>query len=206
MEPRAAKMPPRQIVPMAVMRRAQNATEKVVNQAVRGDNQAVIDAWHPGFVKSIARPFGGEKRFKAQMLKMMNQMGANGIAIQAAITQQPQTAFEVDYGFQDVLVDGKPVPGDDGKPVQEAGYRAWMVYVPTVMDVFMRDQDAKPPVLKKIRSHSFQIAISPKRNENWTFIDGGSVTPMQLREIFPFLPKNKKQLNFPKVKKEEIKE
>lgn len=132
-------------------------------------------------------------------------MGGNGIAIQAGITRKPDVAMEVDWGLRDVLVNGKPVMGPDGKPEQEFAFRQWMVFVPTVMDVFINNPEAQPPVMEKWRTTSFQIAISPKRNENWTFIDGARVEPIQLRKIFPFLPKEAKVLKFPKVERKKIK-
>jgi hypothetical protein len=200
-----AGIPKRQLVPMEVMQRAQAPTQKMIDQMVRGNYKALIDQWHPGFVKAISRPYGGPEKFKASVLKMLNQMGGNGIAIQAGITRKPDIAFEVDWGPQDVLVDGKPVTGPDGKPKQEFAYRQWMVYVPTVIDANINNTRVEPAVLEKWRTFSFQIAISPKRNENWTFIDGGRVTPLQLRKIFPFLPKDEKDLIFPKVRREQIK-
>ena len=142
---------------------------------------------------------------KGQMLRMMKEMGKNGIAIQAIITRDPETALEVDYGFRDVLVDGKPVFDQNGRPKQEALYRSWMVFVPTVMDVLITDHEAKPPVQRKIRKWSFEVAISPKRDENWTFMSGDSINPLVLRKAFPFLPKDEKEFQFPEVKKEELK-
>ena len=51
---------------------------------------------------------------------------------------------------------------------------------------------------------SFQIAISPKRKENWTFIDGATVKPIQLRKVFPFLPQDAAKLKFPEVGRKKI--
>jgi hypothetical protein len=197
-------VPPRQLVPNDVMERARMAVQKLVDQVVRGNYEATLETMHPEFVKAISRPYGGPEKYKASMLKMMQQMGGNGIAIQAIITQAPETALEVDFGMQDVLVDGKPVLGADGKPKREGAYRSWMVFVPTVMDVFITDKQAQPPVMKKVRKWNFQVAISPKREENWTFISGSSINPLLLRKIFPFLPKDEDSFQFPKVKKPQI--
>lgn len=135
------------------------------------------------------------------MLKMMMEMGGNGIAVQAGITRDPQTAFEVDWGARDILVDGKPVLDANGKPKQEFAFRQWMVYVPTEMTVMMKNGDK----MEKRLMDGFQIALSPKRNENWTFINGATVSPIQLRKVFPFLPKDPALLKFPKVGRPKIK-
>lgn len=194
-----AGVPPRQLVPVQVMRRAQMAAQKVVDQTVRGNFQAALNSMNPKYVEVISRPFGGPKKFKASMLKMMNQMGANGIAIQSILTRMPKTALEVDYGLQDVVVNGEPVMGPDGKPKREAAYRSWMVFVPTVTDYLIKDQNPPQKLVMK-RKWDFQVAISPKREEDWTFISGSSINPLELRRIFPFLPKDKKQFQFPEVK------
>lgn len=199
-----AGVPPRQLVPMAVMNRARMAVQKVVDETVRGNYEATLESMNPKFVEAISRPYGGPEKFKASMLKMMKQMGGNGIAIQAILTQAPKMALEVDWGQRDVLVDGKPVLGSNGKPKREAVYRSWMVFVPTVMDYMITDQQAQPTVQKKVRTWSFQIAISPKREEKWTFIDGKNINPLLLRKIFPFLPVNEQDFQFPKLPKPEI--
>ena len=76
-----------------------------------------------------------------------------------------------------------------------------MVYVPTVMDVFIKSENGE---MEKWRKTGFQIAISPKRLEFWTFIDGSTVTPIQLRKIFPFLPIDARKLKFPEVGRKKI--
>jgi hypothetical protein len=104
-------VPKRNIVPMEVKERAQAAVQEVVNKTIRGDFQAALDSMNPEYLKVIARPFGGPKRLKAQYLKQMKEMGQNGVTFQAAITRRADIAFEVDYGFEDFLVDGEKVMG-----------------------------------------------------------------------------------------------
>lgn len=189
------RVPPRDIVPIEVKQRAQAAAQVVMDQTIRGDFQAALDSMNPDFIKVISRAVGGPQRFKTGLLKMMNEMGQNGITFQAAITQAPDTAFEVDYGFIERLV--------DGKVVKVPGYRQWMVFVPTVKDFQVLDPDAQPAHLRKFRKWSFEVAISPKENENWTFVNGDSITALQLRKLFPFLPKDDRSLKFPLKKIEE---
>ena len=100
------------------MERARKATQVLMDETVRGNFKVVVDRMHPEFVEAIARPFGGPAKFKADMLKMMNQMGGNGIAIQAGITQAPDVAFEVDWGAHDVCENGQPVLDAKCKPKQ----------------------------------------------------------------------------------------
>lgn len=199
------KIPPRNIVPMEVKRRAQAAVQALMDKTVRGDFKAALDAMNPDFVKVVSRPYGGPAKYKAGLLKMLNDMGKNGMTFQAAITQAADSAFEVDYGFENQLVNGKPVIGKDGKPVQVARYRSWMVFVPTVKDFQFLDKEIQPAKLRKFRSWDFEVAISPKKNENWTFVNGTSINALQLRKLFPFLPKEDKEYKFPLRKTEERK-
>lgn len=191
------RVPPRNIVPIEVKQRAQAAAQLIMDQTIRGDFKAALDSMNPEFVKVISRAVGGPEKFKAGLLKMMNEMGQNGVTFQAAITQAPDTAFEVDYGFEDKIV--------NGKPVKIEGYRQWMVFVPTVKDFQVVDPDAQPASLRKFRKWSFEVAISPKKNESWTFVNGDSITALQLRKLFPFLPKNDQDLKFPPKRVEERK-
>ncbi len=190
-----AQVPPRNIVPMEVKQRAQAAAQAVMDKTIRGDFKAALDSMNPEFVKVISRAVGGPEKYKASLLKMMNEMGQNGVTFQAAITRAADTAFEVDYGFEEKVV--------NGKKVKVAGYRQWMVFVPTVKDFQVLDKNAKPAKLRKWRKWSFEVAISPKSKENWTFIGGDSITALELRKLFPFLPKEDEKLNFPAKKVEE---
>lgn len=190
---------------MDVKERAQAAVQVVVNETIRGDFKAALDSMNPEFLNMIARPFGGPKRLKAQYLKQMKEMGANGVTFQAAITRRADSAFEVDYGFEDLLVDGQKVIGPDGKPKQVARYRKWMVFVPTVKDFQYLDKAKNPAELRRFRKWDFEIAISPKGQENWTFVNGNGMNALQLRKVFKFLPKEDKDYQFPEIKNEELK-
>ena len=202
---RASTVPPRNIVPMEVKERAQAAVQEVVDKTVRGDFKAALDSMNPEFLKVMARPFGGPKRLKAQYLRQMQAMGKNGVTFQAAITRRADSAFEVDYGFEDLLIDGQKIIGPDGKPKQVARYRQWMVFVPTVKDFQYLDKSTNPAKLRRFRKWDFEIAISPKGQEKWTFVNGNGMNALQLRKVFKFLPKNDKDYQFPGVKNEELK-
>lgn len=197
------RVPPRNIVPMDVKQRAQAAVDALMVLTMRGDFKSALDAMNPDYIQVTSRPYGGPVKFKAALLKQMNAMGKNGVKFNAAITQPSDTAFEVDYGFENQLVNGKPVMGKDGKPVQVARYRSWMVFVPTVTEFQYFDKTKVPNVLRKFRKWSFEVAISPKSNEKWTFINGSNINALQLRKIFPFLPREDKDLRFPAKKVEE---
>jgi len=195
------KVPPRNIVPMEVKQRAQKAVQAVMDETIRGNFKAALNSMNPEFVKVISRPYGGPEKYKAGLLKQMQAMGKNKVTFMAAITQPADIAFEVDYGFENQVVDGKLVMGADGKPVQVANYRSWMVFVPTVTDFTVVNPETDK--LHKYRKWGFEVAISKKKGEKWTFINGDTINALQLRKLFPFLPKEDKKMQFPPIKREE---
>jgi hypothetical protein len=100
---------------------------------------------NPDYLKVIARPFGGPKRLKAQYLKQMKEMGQNGVTFQAAITRRADIAFEVDYGFEDLLVDGKKVMGEDGSPRKwHAIVSGWSLFRPSKISSISTNRKSLP--------------------------------------------------------------
>ena len=190
---KAPHLPQRQIVPLDVKRSAQAALQKVMDKTVRGDNQAAIDSMNPEYLEIISRANGGVVKHKAKLLNALNMMGKNGVTIQAGIAQVADSAMECDYGL---------VEGPEG--VKMGVYRKWMVFVPTVKDISILDNEQQPPVLRTFRKWDFEVAISPKGREDWTFINGGGINSLELRKLFPFLPKEDKAFFFPEIKTEEL--
>jgi hypothetical protein len=191
------QVPPRQIVPMEVQLRAKDAVQVMVNKTLQQDFVAVAEMMNPEYLKILART--NQKtvnQIKAQAVQTLRGIGTGGVSLEAMITLAPQGAFEVDYGFEDKIV--------NGEKVKVAGYRSWMVFIPTVVDFSGLDEKAQPPRVRTIRQWSFQVAISKKDKEAWTFISGDSVNALELRKLFKFLPQEDKQYNFPVRKLEEV--
>jgi hypothetical protein len=74
-----------------------------------------------------------------------------------------------------------------------------------VKDFQYLDKSTNPAKLRRFRKWDFEIAISPKGQEKWTFVNGNGMNALQLRKVFKFLPKNDKDYQFPEVKNEELK-
>ncbi len=192
-----AKLPKRQIVPLEVKARAQAAVDRMIKETVAGDYKAVIDSMNPDYLKVLARGKGGTKKMKAHLLKELQSLGKKGVTYEAAITQRATQAFEVDFGVEERMV--------RGKKEKVGGYRRWMVFVPTVANLRILDQSVEPSKLRKYRKQGFVIAIAPKAKERWTFIDGANINSLELRKLFPFLPKDEKKIGFPEKSFKEIK-
>ena len=193
----AQKMPPRQPVPEAVKIEAQKATQALVNQVVRGNQDAAFLHMNPEWRKKLARKNGGEKKLMKEMRAQFAALQAQGISIRAMETKEPDVAYEVDFGLQDQLINGK---------AQKVGiYKKYLVFVPNVSLVTATNRNVQPPEIYDIRVDGFTVAISDKEKNNWTFIDGADLKAANLRELFPFLPRNEKLLGFPKREKKVLK-
>jgi hypothetical protein len=62
----------------------------------------------------------------------------------------------------------------------------------------MREGEPRPLV---IESTGYQVAISDKGENNWTFIDGAGLKPADLRGLFVTLPQD---MELPPVGKREV--
>ncbi len=175
---------------MDVQQRAKAATQVMVDQVMVGKYAEVIEMMNPDYLKKTAT----QKRItvtklKEQLAKQLETIGKNGVTLDATITRAPKGAFEVDYGFEEEII--------NGKKVKVANYRSWMVFIPTVTDLQVLDNHQESPTLKRYRKFGFQVAISPKKGEKWTFIGGSGVNALELRKLFPYLPKTDKEFDFP---------
>jgi hypothetical protein len=86
----------------------------------------------------------------------------------------------------------------NGKEVESLIFTKWLVLVPTATKFrIIREGETKPLVIDSI---GFQIAISEKGRNEWTFIDGSGLTVNDLRSLFGTLPKD---LQFPPLEKRE---
>lgn len=192
-----AAMPPRQPVPEAVMIEAQKATQALVNQVVRGNQDAAFLHMNPVWKDKLARKNGGAKKLMKNMRSEFANLQAQGVAIRAMEAKKPDVAFEVDFGLKDQVINGVN---------QQVGiYKKYLVFVPTLSLVTAINRKVQPPEIYDIRVDGFQVAICDKGQNNWTFIDGSDLKAANLRELFPFLPRNEKLLGFPKREKKVLK-
>ncbi|MGE9267242.1 MAG: hypothetical protein ACQKBY_04030 [Verrucomicrobiales bacterium] len=174
-------LPPRQPVPPAVMVEAQEATQKLVDQVVAGDFLAPIEAMHPEWKKKEAMKSGGMEKYLAKINAEIEKLKAMGMKVLVMKADPPVQGFEVDFG----VVEG------------QGAFRKWMVFVPTRKIFSAFQPDVQPPKMVKIGTNSFMVAIREKSGGEWSFIDGSALRALDLRQMFPFLPKADQRLGFP---------
>ena len=89
----------------------------------------------------------------------------------------------------------------NGKKEQRLVNTKWMVLVPTVTHFRITRRDGAAPAEPiDIESISYQVAISDRGKNDWTFIDGAGLTVNDLRSVFISLPQD---MELPTVGKRE---
>ena len=175
-----AAAPAAQAAPAEVLLSAQDAVAELGKQVVLGRYQVAIERMNPLWKERMAARMGGVQEMEKQLAGVSDQMLQQGISI---ISFQPQgrpSSYEVGPG--------KKVETVDGREVESLIYTKWLVLVPTLTKFRMFPKGAPKAVV--IESTGFQAAISDKGKDDWTFIDGSSLTQSDLRQLFINLPKD----------------
>ncbi len=180
----------------------ENASPEVVASAVKsvadlgqevvlGRFKVAMDRMYPQWKERTAKRMGGMAELEKQLEAVAKQMLQQGISITGFTPQGQPRAFEV--------AAGKKVTTVEGRQVEQLIYTKWMVLVPTVTTfrAFL-ENDPKPVT---IESTGFQVAISDKGKNDWTFIDGSGVTVNELRSLFGNLPQD---LELPPLEKRQV--
>ena len=181
-----------EVAPPAVVASAVKAVGDLGKEVVMGRYQVAVDRMYPQWKERTAARMGGMEKLQQQLDGVANQMLQQGISITDFKPQGQPRAFEV--------VAGKKVEVIDGIQVEKLRYTKWMVLVPTLTK--FRALIKGDPLAVIIESTGFQVAISEKGKEDWTFIDGSAVSVNDLRSLFGNLPQD---LELPPLEKRQIK-
>lgn len=178
-------------VPPEVVASAVAAVAKLGDEVVLGRYQAAIERMNPIWKERIAARMGGMEALEKQLSGVAAEMVRQGISMISFKPQgQPQT-YQVSPA--------KKRASENGREVERLAFSKWLVTVPTVTRFrIIREGDPRPLV---IESTGYQVAISDKGRNNWTFIDGAGLSPADLRGLFITLPQ---EMELPPVSKREI--
>lgn len=175
-----------------VVASAVSAVGELGKQVVLGRYQVAMQRMFPQWKERTAKRLGGMDKLEKELESVPEKMLAQGISITDFVPQGQPRAFEV--------IPGKKVSMVAGQQIEQLIYTKWLVLVPTLTKfrVFIPN-DSKPVI---IESTGFQVAISDKGKNDWTFIDGSGVTVNELRSLFINLPQD---LELPPLEKRQIK-
>ena len=140
--------------------------------------------------RTANRMNGGIAQLEKELAGVAKQMVQQGISMISFKPQGLPRSFEVGPG--------RKVEKVNGQDVERLVFSKWLVIIPTVTKFrIIRPGDSKAVVIESI---GFQVAISDKGKNDWTFIDGSGLTVNDLRGLYVNLPLD---LQFPPLEKHE---
>lgn len=184
-------LPGVQAAPAEVLAEAKNAVAELGKQVVQGRYEVAVERMNPLWKERMAARVGGVAALEKQLEGVSRQMIQQGITITSFEPQGQPTSYEVGPGKKTETI--------NGQTVETLIYTKWLVLVPTSTKFRIIPKGSVKPVM--IESIGFQAAISDKGRNDWTFIDGSSLTPFELRKLFINLPQDMK---LPPIEKREI--
>jgi len=177
-------------VPPQVVAAASAAVAKLGDEVVLGRYQVAVERMYPLWKERAAKRMGGMDVLEKQLAGVGAQMVQQGISIISFKPQGQPRAYEV--------VPGTKVVKENGVSVSKLVYTKWMVLVPTVRKIRIQREGVLKAVV--IESTGYQVAISDKGKNDWTFMDGADLKLNDLRGLFVTLPQN---LELPPVEQRE---
>jgi hypothetical protein len=179
--------------PAEVTSAAVAAVKAMGDQVVLGRHQEAIKRMYPQWKESVAKREGGMEKLEAKLAGIVKQMNEQGVQVLSFRPEGIPTAYEVGPG--------KEVVEENGKKVEKMIYKQWLLLIPTVTEyrITQPGKGGELPKFLVITSSGFQVAISDKDKNDWTFIDGSGVTVPELRRLFITLPDT---LVLPEIKRD----
>lgn len=181
-------------VPPEVEVSAVAAVGKLGEEVVMGRYQVALERMNPLWKERAAKRMGGMEALEKQLSGVPAQMVQQGISMVSFKPQGQPRTYQVSPGRKVVKV--------NGVDVEKFVHTKWMVLVPTATRFrIMRSDPGGPPKVMTIESTGYQVAISDKGKNDWTFIDGAGLRVSDLRGLFITLPQD---MELPPVGKKEI--
>jgi hypothetical protein len=179
------------VAPADVVAAAVGAVGALGDEVVLGRYQVALERMNPQWKERAANRLpGGKEELDRQLAGVAKQMLQQGISMISFKPQGQPWSFEVGPG--------KKVEKINGEDVETLVFGKWLVMVPTVTKFrIIRQGESRPIVIESV---GFQVAISDKGKNNWTFIDGSGLSLNDLRSLYVNLPQD---LKFPTLEKHE---
>lgn len=162
------------VAPAEVVRSALTAVEALGREVVMGNHKAAIDQMYPQWKKRMAKRKGGMASLEEELAGIGETLARNGITIISfKVTGEPKV--------YEVFPDGNAEEAGDSM-----SYSKWLMLIPTVTRMRMLPPNERKP--RVVDSFGFQVAISEKGENDWSFINGSDVSVSDLRSLFLTLP------------------
>lgn len=169
--------------PPEVTASAVAAVKAMGEQVVLGRHQVAIERMYPDLKKRLAKQEGGMAKLEARLADAFGRkMSEQGVRLISFRPEGRAVAYEVGPG--------KEVVDLGAGPVERMIFRQWLILIPTVAEYRTTRPVVEGGVSKSlvITSRGFQVAVSEKGKNDWTFIYGAGLTVPDLRRMFITLP------------------
>ena len=185
--PAPEAVPATAAVPPEVVASAVAAVGKLGDEVVLGRYQVAVERMNPVWKERIAKRntkgVGGMEELEKQLAGVARQMVQQGISIISFKPQGQPRSFEVSPG--------KKVEKVNGVEVESLIFKKWLVLVPTATKFrSIQKMEGQAPKVITTDVIGFQVAISDKGKNDWTFIDGSGLSVNELRSLFGTLPQD----------------
>lgn len=148
--------------PADVVASAVAAVGRLGEEVVLGRYQVAVEKMNPEWKDRVAKRMGGMEALEKQLSGVAQQMVQQGVSMISFKPQGQPRSYEVGPGRKLETV--------NGQQVESLVFNKWMVLIPTSTKFrIIRQADPKPLVIESI---GFQVAVSDKGKNDWTFIDG----------------------------------
>lgn len=178
--------------PVEVTTSAVAAVKALGDQVLLGNHIVAVERMYPEWKQRAAKDAGGMEKLEEQLKGLPAMMAQQGVQLISFRPKGSPVSYEVSPG--------KKVVKEGGKDVEKLIYQKWLVLVPTLIEyrIAKPSEGTAAPQFVVIQSSGFQIAVSDKDSNTWSFIDGASIKASELLGLFGTLPAN---LEFPPVER-----
>ena len=162
----------------ATRQSAQESVQKLGNEVMKSNFSFAVDKMYPRWKTRQAKRLGSEEKLLAAFNNAGIQMQEAGIILDSFVADPALKAYKVHPKMKD--------GHNDIRTSDDVVYEL-LVFVPTKMKMtFLLENQPKRSFLRE----SFQIAIAKEGSNDWTFLDGATISVKDLRSLFPLLPHN----------------
>jgi hypothetical protein len=156
----------------------QESVQKMGNEVLKSNFRFAVDKMYPRWKNRQAKRLGSEVKLLAAFNNAGVQMQEAGITLDSFVADPALKAYKVHPKMK--------AGRSEIRSSEDVTYEL-LVFVPTKMKMtFLLENQPKRSFLRE----SFQIAIAKDGSNDWTFLDGATISVKDLRSLFPLLPHN----------------
>lgn len=175
-------------VPPNTISSSQRATQLLGDNVIKSNYLYALEKMYPRYRKRQEKA-SSARAFKQQFVDMGKTLNTMGVTINSFKAHEPVSFFRV-WPQIKPAAKLKIERGEQKDVVAGDVLYNWLILVPTTQVWTFTSNGGRPP--RKLKRVGFQIVVALESavpgQEQWTFIDGGTIKPQELRSMFPSLP------------------